>query len=238
MSTRLILQTLIAVLFVFANLLPVAQPTSALVAPPPLGAPATVEALVAPEASVSPRLTPPAPDALPAVAQEARVRQAAEAAVQKYADYYGPRYDLSIADVVIEGAWAYAVTQPQAPDGQPLYLLARMEGGAWQVATPKENERYEQWLVDAPSSLLNSAKKEELRASAAQAMSSGQNLESPDVSRPEAEMQRAPTIADPTPTPTPSARPTPRSTTACATPPRWPPPRASRRPSSTPSPRR
>jgi len=196
-------RTLVVIFFLLTNFLPVAQPTAARAAPP---TPVKAEpSSVPPVPAVTAQSTPlsPRPEALPLAAQEARVRQAAEAALQKSVDRYGPRYGVSIAEVVIEGAWAYAVTQPQAPDGQPLYLLAHMEGGAWQVVMPKEVERYEQWLTDAPSSLLNSAKKEELRAATTQTVASGQNLELADDSRPEVEILRAATTADPTPTPTP-----------------------------------
>jgi hypothetical protein len=126
--------------------------------------------------------TPPFPGELPAEVQEARVRQEAQAVLDKYARHYGSRYEMAVTEVKMEGEWAYAVAEAGATDEESLTLLAhRGTDGAWQVLMPSSDGLYSQWIDVMPESLVSVSEKDQLHMQAAESDSiQGTHLVSED----------------------------------------------------------
>jgi len=117
--------------------------------------------------------TPPSPDDLSPKVEQARARQAIEAALEKYLRYWGPRYQVAPIEVRVEGEWAHGVAkwqnQARTVSG-PIHILAhRLTDGAWQALLPSTDGLYLQWLDVIPESLVPASEKSRLRAQAAAA---------------------------------------------------------------------
>jgi hypothetical protein len=112
-------------------------------------------------------MDPPSPDSLPAEAEQARARQAMQAAVDKYLAYWGPRYATTPIDVDVEGEWAHSVAAWEgeaAPPGGPLHVLARrLPDGEWQALLPGSDELFSQWVEEVPERLVPEDQKSQLR---------------------------------------------------------------------------
>jgi len=168
-------------------------PPSATVAPPLTPAAPTVNRPVV--------KTPPAPDDLSPEAERARVEQAAQVVLDKYAAYYGPRYQMAVSEVVVKDDWAYAVATSSDSADEPLYILAsRDPGGIWQTQMPDTGGSYLQWLTEIPSILLSAIEKNNLRRAAEDIMARRQAVAPLPTQQP-APISKSP--VEPTPTPTP-----------------------------------
>jgi murein DD-endopeptidase MepM/ murein hydrolase activator NlpD len=139
---------------------------------PTLPAPTTSPFMEPDQASQS-LPTPPAPDDLPPEVEETRARQAIEAVLEKYLRYWGPRYQVALVRVRVEGEWAYGVAQWQSqarPLEEPIHILAhRSTDGIWQALMPGSDGLYLQWLDAVPESLVPAGEKRRLRAQTAEA---------------------------------------------------------------------
>ena len=117
--------------------------------------------------------TPPMPGEVPVLpeVEKENARHAMEAVINKYNAYWGPRYQLSIERVKVEGEWAYGVAQWQSEFKmleEPIYVLAhRSPDGTWQALMPDTNGLYIQWLDAIPESLIPGREKSQLRKQAA-----------------------------------------------------------------------
>ena len=162
-------RTVLAISLMLANLLPMTQPAAVRAAPPTPVRVETKTATPAPAATAQPTPIPPQPDALPPAAQEARVRQAAEAALQKYADSYGPRYQMSVADVIVDGDWAVVNADMivrdsgQIVDGQGVVLIVQRVNDQWQAVFPEE-AAFESLLLSVPATLIDDSTRSHLQA--------------------------------------------------------------------------
>jgi hypothetical protein len=104
---------LLVFVLTFSALWPLAGPPASLRAapidepPPPTPATTSTPQPSEPGAS-SQGVTPPSPEDIPLEAEQARAQQAMQAALEKYLDYWGPRYQAAPIQVDVEGEWAYA----------------------------------------------------------------------------------------------------------------------------------
>ena len=64
-----------------------------------------------PAGAQSPLPPPPSPKNLSPEIEQARARQAMESVLAKYLAYWGPRYQLSLGEVTVDGEWAHGVTE-------------------------------------------------------------------------------------------------------------------------------
>ncbi|MBN1317676.1 MAG: pre-peptidase C-terminal domain-containing protein [Anaerolineales bacterium] len=132
--------------------------------------------------------------------ETSRVRQAAQTALEKYTNYYSPRYRITVDRVEVENGWATIVAQPQAENIDALYLLAQQQvDSTWQVQIPGAGDFYLQWLSAIPSTLLSIGDKNQARRQAIDSSLSWVDVEPTLVSTPKPDQ----TGAVPTPTPTP-----------------------------------
>jgi hypothetical protein len=114
--------------------------------------------------------TPPFPGSLPPEVEETRVRQTAQVVLDKYAQYYGPRYEMTVTEAAVEGGWAYAVAESEGISGESVTLLAHREtGGEWQALMPGSDGLYLQWVDAVPESLMPAGEKSQLRTQATEA---------------------------------------------------------------------
>ncbi|MCL4264745.1 MAG: hypothetical protein KJ069_16095 [Anaerolineae bacterium] len=70
---------------------------------------------------------PPTPGNLLPEMERARAQAAMEEVLAKFMEYYGPRYQLALGEVAIEGEWAYSAAQWQSEAqlvADPLHILA------------------------------------------------------------------------------------------------------------------
>ena len=138
--------------------------TASAYSPPPPALPAPTPPSAGSDVADQPLPTPPSPDDLAPEMEQARVRQAAQAVLDKYAEYYGPRYQMDLMEVAVEGGWAYAVAQPETGSGETLHLLAhRGADGVWQALMPSGDGLYLRWVDAVPESLLSPTEKYEVR---------------------------------------------------------------------------
>ncbi len=212
--------SLFSILIILANsIIPVFRPLPVYAESPPPTPPAPtsqppdLSETAEPSAQTLPT---PAPGDLPPEAEEARARQAMEATLAKYRDYYGPRLSLELTNLQLESEWAYAVATtggkanpPNAP--AELHLLAkRLPDGEWQALLPDGDDLYRQWLDAAPESLIPAGQKSQLHSQAGAAAALYHPPPAPAVPPPVtstvAGQVKLPSIsgtAGPTPTPTP-----------------------------------
>lgn len=159
--------------------------------------------------------TRPVPDNLSPAAERARVQQAMDAAVEKYLNYWGPRYQVAPVKATVAGNWAYGIAEWKGKERilkEPLNLLAyRSPDGTWQVALPDNDEVFLQWVDAAPERLVSAPTKDRLRAQAAEAVAQRPLKAMPIVPPPvtgedQSRETSAPmgTQGQPTPTPTPA----------------------------------
>jgi len=117
--------------------------------------------------------TPPPPGNLPPEMEKERARQAIEAVLEKYLNYWGPRYQAAPVEVAVEGEWAHGAAEwrgtASTVDG-PLHVLARRdESGAWQALMPSEEGLYLQWVEEMPERLVPTRERNLLRTQAVKA---------------------------------------------------------------------
>jgi murein DD-endopeptidase MepM/ murein hydrolase activator NlpD len=139
--------------------------------PPPTPTPITTP--IAPTGIGQGNPVPPIPGEMPAQVEQARARQAMEAALAKYLRYWGPRYQVAPVEVTVESEWAHGVAkwQGQAKTlNGPIHILAhRLPDGTWQALLPGTDGLYLQWLEAMPERLMPASEKSQLRAQAAEA---------------------------------------------------------------------
>jgi hypothetical protein len=109
----------------------------------------------------------PVPGNLPPEIERARAQAAMEEVLSKFLEYYGPRYQLELGEVAIEGEWAYSAAQWQSEaqliDG-PLYILAHLlPDRTWQALLPNREGLYLTWVDSLPTSLVPARDRENLR---------------------------------------------------------------------------
>jgi hypothetical protein len=126
-----------------------------------------------PAGAQSPLPPPPSPKNLSPEIEQARARQAMESVLAKYLVYWGPRYQLSLGEVTVDGEWAHGVTEWQSQTktlSGPIHILAhRSSDGTWQALLPGADGAYLQWLEAMPERLMPASEKSQLRAQAAEA---------------------------------------------------------------------
>jgi len=126
-----------------------------------------------PAGAQSPLPPPPSPKNLSPEIEQARARQAMESVLAKYLAYWGPRYQLSLGEVTVDGEWAHGVTEWQSQTktlSGPIHILAhRSSDGTWQALLPGADGAYLQWLEAMPERLMPASEKSQLRAQAAEA---------------------------------------------------------------------
>ena len=170
-STALSLAVAIGLLF--GNALPIAQPAFINAALPLPAAPTPSPSPVDPGAAGWPSGTPPPPDRLPSHVEEAQAREAIEAVLQKYLNYWGPRYQVAPLEVSVQGEWAVGVAQWRGAASMlsgPIHLLARrLPDGAWHALMPGDDALYLEWLDSLPETLIPAGEKAQLRTQAAEA---------------------------------------------------------------------
>ncbi len=163
---------LLVFVLTFSALWPLAGPPASLRAAPPGEPPSpTPVATSTPQPSgpdiSSQGVTPPSPEDLPPEAEQARAQQAMQAALEKYLDYWGPRYQAAPIQVDVEGEWAHGVAAWQSeatPLSGPIHILARRSpDGEWQALLPAPQGLYPQWLDSLPATLLQAEDKEKLQ---------------------------------------------------------------------------
>jgi murein DD-endopeptidase MepM/ murein hydrolase activator NlpD len=142
-------------------------------APPPPITPTPITTPVVPAGIDQGNPVPPIPGEMPAQVEQARARQAMEAALAKYLRYWGPRYQVAPVEVTVESEWAHGVAkwQGQAKTlNGPIHILAhRLPDGTWQALLPGTDGLYLQWLEAMPERLMPASEKSQLRAQAAEA---------------------------------------------------------------------
>jgi hypothetical protein len=106
--------------------------------------------------------TPPSPDNLPPEVEQTRARQAVDAILSKYLNYYGPRLQLDVTAFEFEGEWAHAVAATGGEVGaisaagaltEMHILVHRLPDGTWQALMPSDDGLYRQWVDAVPESL-------------------------------------------------------------------------------------
>jgi len=129
--------------------------------------------LVVPAGIAQDNPLPPIPGKMRTQVEQARARQAMEAALAKYLRYWGPRYQVAPVEVTVEGEWAHGVAkwQGQAKTlNGPIHILAhRLPDGTWEALLPGADGVYLQWLEAMPEHLVPASEKSQLRAQAAEA---------------------------------------------------------------------
>lgn len=177
--------------------------------------PATTVAPSSPSSASTAAKPTPAPGTLSSEAEQARVQQAMDAAVEKYLLYWGPRYQAAPVEATVAGDWAHGVAEWKSQERilkEPLNLLAyRSSDGTWQVALPDNDEVFLQWVEAAPEHLVSAPTKDRLRAQAVEAVAVRPPKAMPMVPSPvidESQSQETDALAgirvQPTPTPTPA----------------------------------
>lgn len=204
------LATLLASLLLLVSILPAVSPSSLQTAAayaPPLP---TVQEQPTDEAGTEdqPAHLTPTLGGLPAEAEEARARQAIEAALSKYLHYWGPRYQVTTVDVAIEGEWAHCAAEWQGEARllqAPIHVIAhRSVAGTWQALLPATEGLYLRWVDLAPEGLLPAGQKDLLRAQAAEAQALWPSLPVPQVPPPTtASPAKEPRPGEPPATPVP-----------------------------------
>jgi len=153
------------------NLFFIAPTVSGNAAPPP-PTPTPITTPIAPTGIGQGNPVPPIPGEMPAQVEQARARQAMEAALEKYLDYWGPRYQVAPVKVTVEGEWAHGVAEWQSSAktlNGPLHILAhRLPDGTWQALLPGTDGAYLQWLEAMPERLVPAGEKSQLRAQVAE----------------------------------------------------------------------
>jgi surface antigen len=171
-KNNLLTVTLVSALLL-ATILPAVQPPFTDAAPPPPASPTPTLPPVEPGATSQPPHSPPSLDDLPPEMEQARARQAIEAALAKYLRYWGPRYQVAPVEVAVEREWAHGVAQWQSVTktlSEPIHILAHcLPDGTWQALMPGSDGLYLQWLDAMPESLVPTAEKSQLRTLAAEA---------------------------------------------------------------------
>ncbi|MBN1874090.1 MAG: pre-peptidase C-terminal domain-containing protein, partial [Anaerolineae bacterium] len=169
--------------------------------PPPTATVAPSSPSSAPTTDLPAAKSTPVPSALSPEAEKARVKEVAQAVLDKYATYYGPRYQTTVNEVVVKDEWAYVVTAPSNNLSEPLYILAHRDlNGIWQAQTPGIEGPYLQWLAEVPATLLSATEKDNLHHAAEKLADWRQVILSPPTPRPA--VASIP-VSEPTPTPTP-----------------------------------
>lgn len=145
-------------------LLSLVSPISTHAAPPkPTDEPAP---LLQPQGqSVTPiKRTPPSRDT--EVFEEARAKSAIEAALSKYLNELGTRFETSAVEVTVLGDWAIGKADwkgEQKAFDAPVNILARRQSdGAWTAMLPDTTEEFSSLLEAAPIELIPAVKKNEI----------------------------------------------------------------------------
>ena len=142
-------------------------------APPPPITPIPITTPIAPTGIGQGNPVPPIPGEMPAQVEQARARQAMEAALAKYLRYWGPRYQVAPVEVTVEGEWAHGVAKWQGQARMlsgPIHILAhRLPDGTWQALLPGTDGAYLQWLEAMPEHLVPAGEKSQLRTQAEEA---------------------------------------------------------------------
>jgi hypothetical protein len=150
------------------NILPVVRSSLTYAAPPPLDTPSPPVSPVEPSVTAQPSQNPPAPDDLAPEMEQARARRAMEAALEKYLDYWGPRYQVAPVEVAVEGEWAHGVAdwRGQARTlSESVHVLAhRLPDGTWQALMPSSDGLYLQWLEAVPEKVMTLTEKNLIRS--------------------------------------------------------------------------
>jgi PKD repeat protein/surface antigen len=93
--------------------------------------------------------------------------------LEKYLDYWGPRYRVAPVDVTVDGEWARGVAAWKSEArllDRPLNVLARrLENSIWQALMPSEEGLYLRWVDEVPDNLVPDTQKAKLRSQAAEA---------------------------------------------------------------------
>jgi len=85
----------------FANISPIAQPSFVNAAPPPPTTPTPTPQPAEPSVASPALQTPPPPDRFSLAAEQLRAREAIEAVLEKYVDYWGPRYQVGSIEMSV-----------------------------------------------------------------------------------------------------------------------------------------
>ena len=125
-------------------------------------------------------LDTPLPDNLSPSVDTVRAQHAIKDALEKHLRYWGPRYQVSPVEVIVEGKWAYGVARWKNVDQvteDSLHILAhRTEDGVWQSLLPSQDGLYLQWVEEMPASLISTSTRQSMYHQAAKADRLGQSL--------------------------------------------------------------
>jgi hypothetical protein len=128
---------------------------------------------------------PPTPETFSQEMEQTRASQAMKAVLEKYLDYWGPRYQASLAEVTVKGNWALGVAEWQSQAStlkEPVNILAHLTSdGSWQALLPGTDGAYMQWLEAIPTSLVTTSKKSQLRTQAVEADSLQRSQDKPEL---------------------------------------------------------